>query len=283
MASNEMWMGPRGGECWVPAGTVGNMQTPVGWSGGTTGLNGGFTGRRSKNTHMEYTLGWIKKSRNRLRPVNDMYAGTRGPGLIYFIDPMAADLNVLPMAWSFPALATYDAPPIVGDVRPSRVPTPENGLNYPRESALYTGTGTSRKLYIPIPPGYSAWFGVHGYSSGTGGVCVTPLRRSGNPDADVFPPIIDVNDPTRVNVSFASADYTGIEVSFKGNASTSVAWAGTICQILPDGVTPTQGDFISGQGHSGCEFASAPQVTAESAALDKQSMVVKLNEVGDSQ
>lgn len=315
--ARRMWMGPRGGETWVPTPDSGTSFSPVGWNSKSQFLNGGARVNRSRGTHMEYDLAWNIGTRDALRPITDMYAGKRGPGLIYFIDPMAAEYNVLPESWAFPALACYDSIPLIGDVRPDKIATVTNTLDYPAESARYSLSGTSRSIYIPIPPGYTAWVGVHGSTDGWGGIRVRETVGS-TYGVTSFPIFLEVTDPARVSDAHAySSVCTGIEIdlaasdtnpwpggsvfpsgdlypgdlvypggdSDSGAPATEIVLSGLMVQIFKSGVTPPGGDFISGQGHSGCDFEAAPTTTAYSAVLAGAEIGVaaKLIEVGDSQ
>lgn len=283
-----MWMGPRGGEVWVPQAATGMEAGPSGWQTSTAFLNGGIATKSSVASHMEYNIVWNKASRDALRPVMDMYHGVRGPGLIYLVDPVAADKNALPIAWSFPAQAGYDAMPLLEDARPVILPTPDNALGYPAESARYSITPSSvvQTLYLPIPPGYTAWVGAHGETSGPQMVA-RPVMR-GNAILDpVRLPMLSVTDPNRFSNSFSSASYQGIELSLASSSGVGnlypspdlypspsaypssgigelVILSGLMVQILPIGTTPAQGGFISGQGHSGLAFEKAPSMTVYS-------------------
>lgn len=282
MVSKMMWIGPRGNAFWLKAPAPGAAFTPVRWQSKAQQLNGGATITASLNSHMEYEMTWSTASRDALRPITDLWSGIYGPPPFYFIDPMAAEYNVVPKAWSFPGQATYDARPIVGDARPKRMKTPANTLLYPPESAQYTVTDDtiSRKLYIPIPPGYAAWVGAHGDTSGPA-VGVTPYVTGDVAVATVPLDMLTVTDDTRCSDSFDGGDYQGIELSIiPGDGSLAlypspdlypssdlfpssgigqlVVLSGIIVQILPTGVLPARGGFISGQGSSGVKFEQAP-------------------------
>lgn len=279
-----MWMGPRGRERWVPAPATGGDWSAVGWNTKSSYLNGGASVRNSFSTRMEYNMVWNQNSRVELLPIKDMYQGMYGTGLIYFTDPMAADLNVLNAGWANPSLACDDGIPLIGDVRPEKIPQPGALYGYPANAASYTLVGTGRSFYVPIPPGYTAWVGIHGSANGTGGLAVTPFTRAGSAGTNVYPTLLSNSTPERVNTSFDGDTYGGIELSLRksGTATTMILY-GMVVQVLPTGQEPTSGDFISGQGNSGCRFESAPSTTAYSAVLDKIGMSAKLVEVGDWQ
>ena len=302
-----MWFGTIGNMRWVPHCDFNADFSSVGYSSGTEFLNGGASIRNSDASHMVYNMSWgPSKKRDALRPITDYASGKNGRGLIYFIDPMAADKNILPEHWAFPAQAAADAPVLIGPNRPTTarlVQTVSNPLDYPIESAKYALTGTARTLYLPIPPGHVLWFGAHGTADGWGGVQVRPHIAGTGYAAPVYPRLLSVTDPVRMNASYSSVDYQGIEISLAAGTggplapsgdlypseiltpgieqpATSVILSGMMAQVLPAGVTPETGDFISGQGHSGCEFRGKPQRTAYSAALDKVGMTAVLVETG---
>jgi len=284
-----MWIGPRGGEMFLPAPDSGGVFTPIGW--GSNGnapvqqLGGGASMRRSKTSHKDYPMTWTIGSRLTFSPLLDMYSGARGPGLIYFIDLMAADLNVLPEQWAFPASACYDGVPLIGTAAPANSATPANTNNYPPETASYTissGLTTLHPLYIPIPTGYSAWVGVHGtISTGTGGVRVTPILPGNINGTPVIPTILPVTSNTVVNTQFDSTTYQGIVLDIMAGTATNLNLSGMIVQILKDGITPSVGGFIGGMGNSGCEFVSAPVMTMISSAMDQVGAAAHLVEIGD--
>lgn len=281
-----LWIGPRGGELWLPAPKSGLAFTPVGWMAGEANayINGGSSVRRSSGTHMEYPMDWGLMSRLTLSPLRDMYNGSRGTGPIYFIDPAAADLNVLPAQWAYPASATDDGIPIIGAVRPGKVVTPSNTFNHPPVSAQYALSSTlvSRSLYIPIPPGFDAWFGVTGSQTGTKGVRITPVIQGSTVGAAIYPSMLSVNSGVRVNTQILGTSYAGliIDIDPTGTA-TSTTLTSMCCQILSTGSTPDAGGFIGGWGHSGCDFKATPVITISNAALDQVTAHAEFTEVGD--
>jgi hypothetical protein len=212
-----------------------------------------------------------------------MYNGLLGDGLIYWINPFAADRNNLPIDWSAPFMACEDAIPLIGKKRPTKVLTPTNAFRYPKYSASYdlTGTPVSRTLYIPIPPGFTAWVGAHGsVPSGTGGVAVTAILPGDLDGATTTLPWLSVNSSTRYSTSFVGGTNQGIELSIAKGTSTSMILSGLMVTMLPTGDPVETGNFISGRGHSGCEFDEAPSEVAFNAALDLVGMTTTLIEVG---
>ncbi|MET4703107.1 hypothetical protein [Frigoribacterium sp. UYMn621] len=280
MSAANVYMGPRGNLVLVPAPAASPDYTPVGWSAKTQYLNGGVGVKTSRATHKEYALTWNATTRDRIRPIMDIYSGMLGTGLIYYCDPVALDANVMPQGWAFPALASLDGPVLISTganvTRPAAIATPANTLGYPATSVAYAA-GTATSLFVPILPGYVLWFGWHG--SGTGGVQITPAVSATVSAAAVFPAALLVTDPTRFNASFAGSSYVGVDISLVGGGSV---FSGLIAHLLPVGVTPSTGGFVSGQGNSGCSFETAPTMTPYVVAngMDLVGASGKLIEVG---
>lgn len=239
-------------------------------------LNGGMAQRRSVATHKEYEFTFSMKRSADVRPFSDYYGGVYGPGPFYFLVPGETEQNVAPLQWSAPAQGFYDAPLLVGSTEPTVAPTAINSYGYPAQTASYK-TGTKRKLYIPIPQGFTAWVGVHGPSTSVGKVQVQGAISSTNLTPAVAMPMLPVDSDTRFSNSFDGSTYAGIELSLQDNTT----YTGLMVQVLTTGETPAQGGFISGQGHSGCEFLEPPQQSPYSAALDRVGMTTTLGEVVD--
>lgn len=281
MSAKQMWFGTRNYERWVPAPAPGNSFTREGWNSTTTYLNGGARVRNSLAGHKTYDLEWPIQTRDELRPILDfadgVYNTTNGTSLIYFIDPTAADKNIAPQHWGFPGLAAMDGRSLIRSFTPTMITTPANTLGYPARGAQYVlnGTQTAETLYLPIPPGYVAWVGAHGTASGGGGVRVTPYSGV-SAGAFTTVALLSATSSTRVNASFSSASYTGIEVKLVNTGTISLY--GIIIQILQIGATPETGGYISGQGNSGCEFEGKPVVTPY--MVDKVGVTARLVETG---
>lgn len=276
MARPMMYMGTMSKAAWVPAPAVNVDFSEIGWSNKSQFINGGAFVRRSRSAHKEYELSWNPTSRDLLRPITDMASGLWGSGLIYFLDPMAMDKNLLPQFMAAPMLGGLDGPAVVGDVPPTLVNTPANTLDYPVQLAQY-GVGTTRlSVYIPIPANYTAWIGVHGDTTSTGTLSVRPATAPNVFGSSVRLPMLAVTSTTRMGTSFNGNTYRGIQIT----AENSIKYAGAMAQVLPNGTTPATGGFISGQGNSGCEFEATPAQTAYSATLDRVGMTARLVEVG---
>jgi hypothetical protein len=276
----KIWFGTREYMQWIKAPAVNVDASKNGWFSPTNYLDGGAYVRRSWSSHKEYSLSWNLASRATLRPILDYADGIYGTGEVYWVDPFAADVNVLPQYWASPVLGTLDGPVLTGlDTRPTKVATTANMLGYPTSSAFYTVplTGTKPSVWLPIPPGYTLWLGVHG-SNGTGGAVVaTPTTGATSTGTPTTLTMLSVTTMTRFNSSFDGNTYNGVLLSLGG--SGTVTLSGMIAQVLPTGMTPADGGFLSGQGHSGCQFGAQPTLTEYNAVMDKVGVSAKLIEV----
>lgn len=268
--AGQFWFGTRGYMQWVAAPAINMDATKKGWATQTNYLNGGAYVRKSLAAHKEYSLAWNLTTRERIRAISDYADGLFGQGPIYWADPFVMDTNMLPAYWASPFMGIYDGPILneQATLRPTSTPTPANTLGYPAESAVYTiGAGTKPSVWIPIPPGYVAWVGFSG-SAGTGGLLqATPTTGVSTLGTPVSLTPLSVTDPNRVNQSFDGNVYNGVQLSLAGTGT--IVLSGIMVQLLPNGSVPFTGSFISGQGHSGCQFASQPLLTQYNAIMDR--------------
>jgi hypothetical protein len=275
-----MFMGTKDIMLEVPCPNVSMPSSKVGWSTELAYLNGGASVRRSTAASKRYEMTWNSVTRDEARTVLDLADRLYGPGDIYWLDPFVADKNMLPQHWASPMQGLYDGLPLIGDNRP--VPTlgltnngfPINGVTYDIAEG-----DVSRKVWVPIPAGYSAHVGVYGENGSGGKIFATPTYNSNSSDTPQELTLMEANNTARANLVISAEDgYNGVELSLGGEGTISLL--GMMVQVLKDGKTPTPGGFISGQGHSGCQFVAQPEYTPYSAAFDTVGMVASLVETG---
>jgi hypothetical protein len=274
-----MWFGTREYMTWVVCPAVNMGASKAGWFSKTDYLNGGAAIKRSTAAHKEYELSWEMKTRAELRLITDFADQLWGTGALYWADPFVMDANMLPQSWASPFMGALDGIILNGKTdRPMSVDTATNAFGYPSKSATYTvGSETKPSVWVPIPPGYTAWVGVHGVAGTGGTVVVTPTTGPATSGAAVNPAMLSVATNVRVNQSFDSTAWTGITVSLGGTGTVTLS--GIIVQLLPTGQAPQTGNYISGQGHSGCQFSEQPQLVQYNAAIDRVGLSVNLVEV----
>jgi len=284
--SGYVYFGTRDYMTWVPAPAVGLDASTFGWNTQSNYLNGGAYVRTSTSSHKEYQLTWNNTSRDNIRLITDFADRVYGTGLVYWCDPFAMDKNMLPQLWATPSQGIDDGVILSGStVRPSRISTPTNSLGYPSYSAVYTVASADIKpqLWIPIPTGYTAWVGVHG-AAGSGGVVVAqPTTGATTTGSATNLTALPVTSTTRFNyhVDSNNGANTGL-LMYMGGTGT-ITLSGMMVQLLKTGVTPATGGFISGQGNSGCRFATQPTLTEYNAVIGSDGLMAltaKLVEVG---
>jgi hypothetical protein len=270
-------MGTRNQMLEVRAPAVNMPSSKQGYFNKVDFLNGGTSIRRSTAAHKNYTMSWNFLDRDEARKILDLADGVYGRGPLYVHDPIAADRNVLPQYWATPSQGLSDGLALNDGTRGEGVTTPANSLGFPSESVLYTVlSGQTRRVWVPIPDGYTAHVGAYG-SNGTGGTVVaTPTIDAGSDGSPVTLTLLSVASNARFNQSFASSSFDGVTLSL-GGAGT-VTLSGIMVQVLETGVTPETGGFISGQGNSGLQFVAQPTYTPYSSALDKVGVVAELTE-----
>lgn len=277
---NRMWFGTRDYMQWVACPNVDTPASKVGWSTSANFLNGGAWVRNSTASHKEYELTWDRVSRADMVPIANYADKLYGDGPIYFVDPFVADYNMLPQYLASPFQVLDDGPPILANnVSVAEVATPSNTNGYPTRSVRFTTTAQTtprRSVWVPIPPGYRGWVGVHGFgATGGAGVTITPTSGAGT-GADIPATILPVTSSVRV-VDEVVGD--GLFISYKpGSVGNSITLSGIIVQVLPVGKAPVTGDFASGQGHSGCSFLEKPEYTPYSSAFGNGAVIASLVE-----
>lgn len=273
-----MYFGTRYHRSLIPDPAPDFDASALGWSRSTTMLNGGSRVRSSGAAHRIYNLQWPVKSIDEMRRLFDyadgVYDDEAGSNPIYFSPPWIKRWNVLPQAWAFPAQGAIDAMPLIRKERPSTTTTPNNDLGYPTLSAVYQVAGDEdfETVYLPIDPGDTLWIGAHGDSTDGATVRVTPFKGT-MPDTPTDLTLIDVTSSTRVNASFSSNDYTGVELQIAPESGL-LTLSGLIAQAIPTGETPKLGDYISGLGHSGCSFDGKPTTNVYRTDGDLTQVVV---------
>lgn len=276
--ARKMWFGTRDRMKWVECPAVNVSASKTGVFIKTDYLSGGVNVKRSASAYKQYELSWEMRTRSEMRLITDFADQLFGTGAIYWADPFVMDTNMLPQSFGAPFLGGLDGIILSGKTeRPTLVRTDTNNNGYPTQSVIYTvGTETKPTTWVPVPPGYTAWVGAHGVAGSGGTVRVTPTTAGYVLGTPVDLPLLSVIGTTRVNQSFDSTVCDGITVALGGSGTLTLS--ALIVQLLPTGVTPTVGDYISGQGQSGCSFAEQPELNQYSAALDKVGLSVQLVE-----
>lgn len=317
-----LWFGTHAsGMRWMPTPLSGAEMSPEGWSTGGTLLNGGGYQQNSFGSHKTYTFEWPSSSAREAAALMKAYAdGTYGRGLIYFVDPLLYDQNILPAQWADPSMVLdYEgASHVYGEV-PTRVATTNPKPNrLPFISAVYDLSyirsgfrGFEDAVFIPIPEGHSLMLGAVYTSTGSGGVFVSWQDSNGSvqtaqrltqvspAEVDNFLPDVAVNGEgvwLWVGKSAAGVASVTITAMIARLVKTSDFNTGSVYgdgfygQFAYGGALPYRvtklfnGPWQSGMGHSGCRFIGKPTYIANTGVNGGQvSYAASFIEVGSWQ
>jgi hypothetical protein len=281
---NSMWFGNRNYMQWIVPPQINYDSSRAGKVYTAQYTNGGAWVRRSATGSRHYNFAWNLKRRDEIRAIMDYADGVYGTdNPIYFIDPFAADKNVLPQYWAVPSLGADDAPQLQGlgdEQRPNKVATGANIIGLPTYTAVYTIDKAQQNppLYIPIPPNTTLWVGAFGTATGAAGVNMIPATGPTTYGTPVKVPLLGINQAAGFTASLNGNAYPGAFLQINGNTGDSLTLTGVMAQIHPNGITPQAGRFVSGQGHSGCSFNDNPVLSNYSAAIDRVGLTVDLIE-----
>lgn len=316
-----LWFGTLERMTWFRTPRPGADSSPSGWEAGGTLLNGGGYQGNSWNSHKVYTYDWPESSSRQEAQMMKSYAdGSYGRGLIYFVDPLIFDQNVLPARWADPSMALdWDGASHVAGIDPtSSLTTSGDGLGLPVQSANYNMLNTAvgwrgfeDAVYLPIPTGYTLVLGAFYSATGTGRVLVAPHRAglTPGPTTTSLPQLANNTSPTTVGSTFSDIPGVWLWIGKTASGAATVrlsALRAKLVPSLPDGVGGGYGEdeygmewyggvaegdsiliadetWMGGMGHSGTRFIGKPTYSPTSGVNGGQiGFAASFREVGDS-
>lgn len=273
-----LWFGTEQRMQWIETPLSGAASTPESWRAGNVLLNGGASVTHSWDSHKLYNYSWRNSSARQAAQLMKSYRdGSYGRGLIYFVDPLIYDTNVLPARWADPSIvADYEGPSHVTGVdaelvslsAPASSGFPLNGVRYDLNGVI-PGYRPEDSVFIPIPEGYKLWLGSYYSYTGSGGVFYAPVTN-GIVGAITRVPPLDPNESVIHNFMVPeTADGIRLFVGRQAVDPSSVTLGGMSARIVdaatsvaPQTPPPVErhlrGPWIGGQGHSGCRFDTDP-------------------------
>lgn len=318
----KLWFGTLDRMTWFRAPTPGADSSPQGWESGGTLLGGGGYQGNSWNSHKVYTYAWPDSSTRQEAQMMKSYAdGSYGRGLIYFVDPLIFDQNVLPARWADPSMALdWDGPSHVAGVDPTvSVTTNGDGLGLPVQSANYNLLNTAagfrgfeEAVYLPIPTGYTLVLGAFYAATGTARVMAAP-HRAGTTPGPTFTSLPQLANNAAANtVGTTFSDVPGVwlwigktatgagtirlsALRAKLVASTpsgtvglgygldeyGTEWYGGVASGIDSYICNER--WMGGMGHSGTRFIGKPTYSPNSGVNGGQiGFAASFREVGDS-
>lgn len=221
-----------------------------------------------------------------------------GRGLIYFADPYNYGTNLLDPVLASPGLIEQGWRNIF-DTTPTYSAVGANSYDQPLRKATWSVTTTANALptdkrhvrVVPIHPDYTLHLGFSGGATGTAVLRVRPINADGSYAATTDLTLLSETASTRLNATFAGSSYKAVEIYITrtSSATSTLTLASGMAQLWPTGMSPVlTGNWIAGQGNTGCKFGEAalPQeyiFVDNGRSYRLKGMSTTLVEVGSSQ
>lgn len=275
--SSLIYFGTADKQSWIKAPLSGMKASQTGWASESKLLNGRSFVKSSYGSTRRFEASWNgsynASDEASLQHIINYASGLYGQGPFYFVDPFAANQNVMPPHWAAPMLAELDSPELTEDIIPTFTKAVINN-SFPLKYATYVTTDnfvSEQKITLIIPTGYKLYFGWHGPSAGSAtGVRVVPyLRSTGAADTALNPNKITAGGTTRTNTIISGTTYSRVEIFLATTTASTVNVTAMIAQILKDGLTPAAGGFVAGKGTTGLMFVDKPQIEYYSSVLNQ--------------
>lgn len=270
-----LWFGTLDRMQWVATPNSGADVSPQGWDAGGSTLQGGAFQLNSFNSAKNYVFEWPSSSSREAAQLMKSYAdGTFGRGLIYFVDPLIYDTNILPAMWADPSMAVGEESHLLSPgATISYAPTTGNpDFQMPVRTVTYnfSSAGTmspailddSNSVFLPIPEGFQLVIGVLGSYSGGGAVRCSRVSLGGAVSGTVtIPALSPAGTSLFSSVITPAPGEVGVRL-WMGKAvsgAASVTLSALHARLAPLGApTPGPNHWVGGQGHSGCRFSGKP-------------------------
>lgn len=272
-----VYFGTKDKQSWIKAPATGMKASKTGWAAESTLLNGRSFVRSSYGSSRRFDASWDgsynSSTETSLQHIVNYSDGLYGDGPFYFIDPFAANQNVMPPHWAAPMLASTDWPPLDYAITPTFTKATVAN-NFPMKYATYITTDdfeSEEKLTLIIPTGYKLHFGWHGPTAGSDtGIRIMPYKRSdGTANTAINPVKISAGGTTRTNTQVSGTTYSRVEIYIATELASTLNITAMIAQILPDSSLVASGGFIAGKGIAALEFAQKPQIEYYSSVINQ--------------
>jgi hypothetical protein len=263
-------------QSWIKAPASGMRANMQGWGADNQLLNGRAFVKRSAASHRRFEASWLGSYNSTeeasLQNIANYAMGLYGDGPYYFVDPFAANQNVMPPHWAAPMLTVTDWPSLAKGLPVSFNISAINN-SFPMKYASYTTTDayeSTNKLTLIIPTGYKLAFGWHGPATGsTTGVRIVPyLRSTGLADTAVNPTKITAGGTVRTNTTISGTTYSKVEIFLATTTASTLNITAMMAQIIPTASSVASGGFIAGKGTTALEFLQAPTIEYMSSAIN---------------
>lgn len=275
--AGKVYFGTAEKQTWIKAPATGMKASSNSWNTRSQLLDGRSYVRRSNQSHRQYDATWVGSLNDSdlsvsLQTIKNFADGLYGDGPFYFVDPFAADENLMPPHWAAPMLAEKGWLTLSEDIDPTFTSATINN-NFPLKYATYVTTDnfvSEDKITLIIPTGYKLAFGWHGPSAGsTTGIRVVPyLRSTGLADTALNPTKITAGGTVRTNTQISGTTYSRVDIFLATTAASTVNITAMIAQVIPTAASVAAGGFVAGKGTTGLDFASSPTIDYYSSAIN---------------
>ena len=310
---DQIWFGTRENMRWIQAPLSGMDSSPQARSASETLLDGTGYVRKSLGSHKVYEMGWSDSETPAFAQVIQAYAsGIYGRGRIYFQDPHAFGVNVLPAVWSAPGMAyNGEARGILPELVCKATPTPPNRYDLPTLSAIYdmparTNYGEANfswrnAVFVPIPEGHTMFIGAMYQSTDANTrLAVSPVGATGMPDfsREIFLNRLSVDAPNTTPTRIDGGQFSGVAIYPRnGTVASRIQITSILARMVNAAVAQEYtvtgyGDLPYGEGLYGGEawdfdgFLSQPWRLGMGNAgckFDGQPTLVEYNGIGEGQ
>lgn len=311
--TDRIWFGTRENMRWIQAPLSGMESSPEAKSTSDVLLNGSGHVRKSLGSHKVYEMGWSDSETPNFAQVIQAYAsGSYGRGKIYFQDPLAFGVNVLPAIWSNPAMAYRgESKGILPELTCKVTPTPPNQYDLPVLSAIYdlpANTNSTEAnfswrnaVFVPIPEGHAMFIGAMYQSlDANTHLMVAPVSTAGVPLFSEQTPLskLSVDAPNTTPTRIDGGQYSGVALYVRnGGAPSRIQITSIIARMLEAGAATEftitgYGDLPYGEGLYGGEawdfngFLSQPWALGmgnSGCMFDGQPTLVEYTGIGEGQ
>jgi hypothetical protein len=264
-------------QSWIKAPSSGMAAGSQGWGAESQLRSGRAFVKRSGASHRRFNPSWVgsynANEEASLQHIINYSEGLYGDGPFYFVDPFAANQNVLPPNWAAPMLTVADWPSLASGLPVSFNISAINN-SFPMKYASYTTTDayeSTNKLTLIIPTGYKLAFGWHGPATGsTTGVRIVPyLRSTGLADTAVNPTKITAGGTVRTNTTISGTTYSRVEIFLATTTASTLNITAMMAQIIPTASSVASGGFIAGKGTTSIEFGQRPTIEYYSSVINE--------------
>lgn len=266
----KMWFGTQERMQWIDAPLSGADIGKGSWGVDGEYINGGGYVRNARNSHNVYHFNWRRTSSRRSAQIMQNYRdGVYGDGLIYFVDPLTYDTNILPKSWAYPAITAGQSvnPFYRGLILPS-VSTPSNSQGLPVRGIRFENVpsaipNANKSVYLPAPPGYRIAIRIWATrSNSTPQFRATRVLANGNSASPSTVGIFDPSDTTLNSAVLTQDGDRGVHLHFPTHtgAGQNLQFFGARAWLFKTGSASTMPtpEWFGGQGHSGCKFVGNP-------------------------